>query len=291
MEVALSAGQRSKLLGPWAPRMLAVGPASVFLFLLLVVPLLATLYLSLQPNVLLTFDPPSFANYAHLLSVPYYYEVLLRTLRTAFVSTLIALLIGYPSAYVLKLLSGRFAGTMVIGLTFPILAGPLVVILGWMILLADGGPILRPLIALGVVPPLHLLGSEAAVDISLVHFTLPFVILTLHSSFKQIPNAAIEAARSLGASWWQVVRHVIWPLSVPGVTSAVLIAFSLSASSYISPHYLGGPNQLTLTSIVAQFVFGTYNVQLAGAAALLLLAVMAVTTLAFTKLTARMVRL
>ena len=172
---------------------------------------------------------------------------------------------------------------MIIGLTFPVLAGPLVVILGWMILMADGGPVLRPLIAWGVLPPLHLLGSELAVDISLVHFTLPFVMLTLHSSFKQIPDDAIEAARSLGASWWQVVRNVIVPLSLPGVVSAALISFSLAASSYISPHYLGGPNQLTLTSLVAQFIFGTYNVQLAGAAAILLLAVMAVTTLMFTR--------
>ena len=94
------AAEKSDRLRPIA--FVRLGPALAFILLLLVVPLIATAYLSLQPNVLLSFDPPSLANYRYLLGVPYYYAVLLRTLRTALVSTAAALAIGYPAAYMLK---------------------------------------------------------------------------------------------------------------------------------------------------------------------------------------------
>jgi ABC-type spermidine/putrescine transport system permease subunit I len=265
-------------------------PGLAFLALFLVVPLGATAWLSLSPNVLIKFDGPGLDNFAYLLGKPYYLDVLWRTLRVATVTTAIALAIGYPAAYVLRDVSERLGSTMIIGLTFPILAGPLVVVLGWMILLSDGGPLIRPLVRLGAIGPLRLLGTESAIVIGLVHFTLPFVVLTLFAVLKQIPRDALEAARSLGAGRLQVLRHVVWPLSLPGVVSATLIAFSLAASSYVSPHYLGGATQLTLTTLVAQFILATFNSELAGAAAVMLLIVMAVLIFGFTKATARAVR-
>jgi putative spermidine/putrescine transport system permease protein len=269
---------------------LLLAPAALFLGAVLAVPLVAAVNASLSPNVLLQFVGPSLANYHYLVSVPYYQQVLLRTLGTAAVSTLLALLVGYPTAFALRSLAGRHSGLMIIGLTFPILTGPLVVILGWMIALSDGGPILRPMIAAGLIPPLRLLGTQTAVDISLVHFVLPFVILTLLASLKQIPDDMIEAARSLGAGWWQIFTQVIWPLSLPGVLSAALLAFSLGASSYISPHYLGGAGELTLTSLIAQFILGTFNSEMAGAAAIILLGIMLAASLLLTRLVARRMR-
>ena len=253
-------------------------------------PLLATAWLSLSANVLVKFEGPGLDNFAYLLGKAYYLDVLWRTVRVALVATAIALLIGYPAAYLLRDVSERRGGVLVIALTFPILAGPLVVVLGWMILLSDGGPLIRPLIKLGLVGPLRLLGTESAVVVGLVHFTLPFVVLTLFSVLRRIPRDAVEAARSLGANTPAVLWHVVWPLSLPGVISAALIAFSLAASSYVSPHYLGGSTQLTLTTLIAQFILATFNSELAAAAAIMLLVVMAVMVFGFTRLTARHAR-
>lgn len=274
---------------PWSAYAPLV-PGLVFLALFLVVPLGATLWLSLSPNVLVRFEAPGLDNFAYLLGKAYYLDVLMRTVRIAAVTTAIALLIGYPAAYVLRDVSERLGSTMIIGLTFPILAGPLVVVLGWMILLSDGGPLIRPLVRLGLTGPLRLLGTETAIVVGLVHFTLPFVVLTLFAVLKEIPHDLLEAARSLGAGRIQVMRRVVWPLSLPGVVSAALIAFSLAASSYVSPHYLGGATQLTLTTLVAQFILATFNSELAAAAATMLLVVMAVVIFGFTKATARAVR-
>lgn len=274
---------------PWQAYLPLV-PGLLFLLLFLILPLCATLWLSLSPNVLVTFEGPGLDNFKYLLGKPYYLDVLWRTLRFAGIATVIALLLGYPAAYLLRDVSERLGSTMVIGMTFPILAGPLVVVLGWMILLSDGGPVLRPLIQLGLAGPLRLLGTQTAVVIGLVHFVLPFVVLTLYSSLKQIPGDTLEAARSLGAGRLHVLRYVVWPLSLPGVVSATLIAFSLAASSFVSPHYLGGATQLTLTTLVAQFILATFNTEMAGAAAIMLVTLMALIIFSFTKLTAKATR-
>jgi putative spermidine/putrescine transport system permease protein len=275
---------------PWRAY-LPLAPALLFLVVFLVLPLGATVWLSLSPNVLIKFDGRGLANFAYLLGKPYYLDVLWRSLRLAAITTAVALLLGYPAAWVLRDLSARAASTLIIALTFPILAGPLVVVLGWMILLSDGGPLFGPLVRHGLIGPVHLLGSEAAVVVGQVHFTLPFVVLTLYAALKQIPADALEAARSLGAGRVQVLRHIVWPLSLPGVLSACLIAFSLAASSYVSPHYLGGAATLTLTTLIAQFITATYNSELASAAAVMLLIIMAVIVFGFTKATARAVRI
>ena len=80
------------------------------------------------------------------------------------------------------------------------------------------------------------------------------------------------------------------PLSLPGVLSSSIITFSLAASSYISPHYLGGAAELTLTTLVAQYVLATYNSPLASASAFMLLVVMMIVIAALTRLFGRLIK-
>jgi ABC-type spermidine/putrescine transport system permease subunit I len=272
------------------PAYLRLLPAIIFLTVFFVAPLAVTVKLSLSPNVLVQFSGPGLGNFRYLLTKAYYLGVLLRTLTIALLTTAVALLVGYSAAYALRTMSNRAVGILIIGLTFPVLAGPLVVVLGWMILLADGGPLIRPLVGWGLLKSLHLIGTQTAIVIGLVHFTLPFVVLTVYSSLTQIPDDLIEAARSLGAGTRELFFRVVWPLSLPGVISASLIAFSLAASAYVSPYYLGGPTQLTLTTLVSEFILGTYNSEMAAAVAVVLLIWMAVISFAFAKLTSRFVR-
>lgn len=264
-------------------------PAAGLLVVALVLPLCATLWVSLQPNVLVQFDGPGAANYRYLLGKAYYIDVIWRTVRLAGEATLAALALGYPAALAMRGLSERVAGALALGMTLPVLAGPLVVVLGWMILLSDGGPLFQPLRQLGLPRP-GILGSEAGIVIGMTHFLLPFVVLSLASVLRAIPDALIEAARSLGATPWQRFTAVVLPLSLPGVLSAVLIAFSLATGAYIAPHYLGGVADLTLTTLVTQFVLATFNAELAAAASMLLLLVVAAVTLTISLALARLTR-
>ncbi len=264
-------------------------PAAFLLVVVLVVPLCATVWLSLSPNVLINFPGHGVANYSYLLGKAYYQGVMLRTLRLAAEVTFFAVLIGYPAALAMRTLSARASTMLALAMTLPVLSGPLVVILGFMILLSDGGPMLQPLQSLGL-PRLRLLGSEAGIVIGIVHFVLPFVIMSLASLLRGIPDTVIEAARSLGASPWQRFRRIIWPLSLPGVLSAMIIAFSLSTGSFIAPHYLGGVADLTLTTLVTQFMMATFNGQLAATASVILLVVLTAVIFLSTVLISRRIR-
>ena len=251
-----------------------LAPSLVILFVFLVVPLAVVIADSLRPNPIVKFDGLSTRNYAYILSHRYYLGVILRSVADAAITTGVALPLGYTAAMILTGLSGRSANFVMMALTFPILAGPLVVILGWMALLTDGGPLFGPLVSWGLMAKPRLIGTDPAVITSMLHFALPFVILTLYTSLKQIPWVLNEAASGLGANPLGVFIHLTLPLSLPGIVSAAVICFSVSISSYVSPYYIGGAAKLTLTTLISQFVLATYNSQLASAAAIILLLVM-----------------
>ncbi len=265
-------------------------PSAVLLILFLALPLCATLWLSLEPNALVRFDGHGLGNYAYLANRAYYLGVVARTFRLAGESTVIALLLGYPAALALRSETERTAGTLSLLMTLPVLAGPLVVVLGWMILLSNGGPVLGPLLRWGVIGRTRWLGSETGILVGVVHFVLPFVVLSLAGVVRSLPPPLLEAARSLGAGPLARFRLVVFPLALPGLVSAAVIAFALSMSSFVAPHYLGGPADLTLTTLIAQFVLATFNGQLAAAAAAVLLVLMAAVIGAVTAGAARAVR-
>jgi ABC-type spermidine/putrescine transport system permease subunit I len=244
----------------------------------------------LQPNTIVQFDPPGADNFRYLLSKQYYVSAIWRTLRIAGWVTAIALVAGYAAALALRAVVRGASATAIVALSYPVLTGPLIVVLGWMILLTDGGPLLRPLVNLGLIGPQRLIGSEAAIVIGLMQFVLPFVVLTLYASLRTIPDDLVDAARGLGASRRQVLTRVLLPLSIPGIVSALVIAFALGASAYVSPYYLGGATQLMLTTMVGQFILGSFNTQLAAAAAILLLALMAVIMFAISAVGAKLSR-
>jgi putative spermidine/putrescine transport system permease protein len=265
-------------------------PSMLLLAAVLGVPMIFIVVSSLQPNVLLNFTGPALDNYSYLAGRAYYIDVVIRTFQQAALTTLFAVPLGYAAAIMLCELSGRLGNLAAIGVTFPILSGPLVVALGWMSLLPDGGPLFGPLIRAGLIAPPRLLGTQLAVVISLVQFTLPFAMLTLFTALRQIPPPLYEAAASLGAGPLRSFLRVTLPLSLPGVLSTAIIVFSLAASSYISPHYLGGASELTLTTLIAQFVLATYNGPLAAASAIILLLLMVIVIASLTKAIGRMIR-
>jgi ABC-type spermidine/putrescine transport system permease subunit I len=269
---------------------LLLAPSLLLLLAVIGVPLVFIALSSLQPNVLLQFAGPDLNNYRYLLSRSYYLDVLLRTFDEAALTTVLAVPLGYAAAMALRELAGRTGNLAALAVTFPILTGPLVVALGWLSLLPDGGPLFGPLIHAGLIAPPRLLGTQTAVLVSLVQFTLPFTMLTLYTALRQIPPQLYEAAASLGAGAVRTFLRVTLPLSLPGVLTAAILSFSLAASSYISPHYLGGAAQLTLTTLIAEFVLATYNSPLASASAIMLLVLMLIVVVLTTRLFARWIR-
>lgn len=198
--------------------------------------------------------------------------------RTAIMSGLVALavtVLGYPIAYYLARSCSRWR-TVVFALALaPELAGVVLRTYGWLIILEDRGFINDALIDLGMITtPLPLSKSLFAVVVGLTHVVLPFGILSLMTSIQGIDVNIERAAQMLGASRLSVIRHIVLPLSVPGIVSSLLISFTMAASAYATPALLGGARFKVLATMISEQVLFYVDWPFASVMAVALLAMM-----------------
>lgn len=264
-------------------------PALCLVTTLVLIPVFIMLWASLKPNNLVNFEGMGPGNYFYLGSRSYYLSVGLATLRIALACAAISVVTGYLTAFALTKIGSAKANILLIVVTLPILSGPLVVVLGWMLLLADSGPI-NSVVQWAGFPAIRFLGSETGVVIGITQFLLPFTIVTLYGAISAVPQTLVEAARSLGASRLKIFLRVVGPLTIPGIYAAFAVSFALAISSYVSPHYLGGAAQPTLVTVSTDFILTSYNPELAATASIALLCIMALTLMVSGRLAAGMVR-
>jgi len=102
---------------------------------------------------------------------------------------------------------------------------------------------LKRRIGLSGAPGLSRCGGEVSSHSSGPHLWL-FVVLD------GLDDSLIEAAQDLGASRWTVLWEIVWPHSVPGVTSGSIIVFMLALGNYLTPTLMGGKNSLYFTETI-----------------------------------------
>ena len=116
------------------------------------------------------------------------------------------------------------------------------------------GPLTRVTEAIGLGET-NLLFTPTAVILGLVYGFLPFMILPLYAAIERIDGRLLEASRDLYATGLQSFRHVLLPLSMPGVIAGSILVFVPSLGAYVTPEVLGGAKTLLLGSfIVDQFL-------------------------------------
>lgn len=192
----------------------------------------------------------SLSGYARFLTDSFYLQATQRTLSIAAISTALTLVVGYGVAlFVATRPRGRAVWLMLA--VAPMLVSLVLRLYGWMILLSEQGPVNRLLVALGLTgQPLPLLFSRFAVVVGIVHYCLPFMVLTVYSALRRIEPTVMEAAATLGANGWYAFRTVVLPLSMPGVIAGTSITFALSASTFVVPLMIGGPRDRMLSNYV-----------------------------------------
>jgi putative spermidine/putrescine transport system permease protein len=158
----------------------------------------------------------------------------------AAITTLIALILGYPVAYVIARGHPSISRILLIAVISPLLVGIVIRTYGWMVLLGRQGVVNKMLLATGLIDaPLRLTGNDVGVIISLLHVFYPFMVLPLVGVLYKIDRPLEEAAMLLGANRLQVFYRIILPLSIPGIASGSLLVFLLTASSFVTPRLIG----------------------------------------------------
>jgi putative spermidine/putrescine transport system permease protein len=211
-------------------------------------------------------------NYDRILWDTFYVEVIFRTLRLAFLTSCVTLIIGYPIALYLTVASRRQRAWIILFILSPLLVSVIVRTFGWLIILGPNGLIHSLFAAVGLQAemPLH---TEGAVIAGLANVLLPFLVLAVATSLQAIDPAVPLAAASLGAGPWRAFRLVVFPLSLPGVIAGLLIVFSLAASSFVTPALLGGADYKVMSTMIYQQALILQNWPFAAAFAVVLVLV------------------
>jgi putative spermidine/putrescine transport system permease protein len=232
----------------------------------------------------------SFLAWQKFFTDPFYWGVVATTLRLAFGVTVVALLVGYPTAYALtKVRDQRLLVAAYLVIFSPLLVSLVVRIYGWLLLLSDNGVINQVLRATGLVnEPIRLIYNDTGVVIALVHILLPFMVFPILSVLLQFDHALREAANDLGANRLQTFLRVVLPMSLPGVVAGAQIVFTLAISAFVTPELLGG-GKVQVLSRAIWFNVVDVNWPLAAVEAIVLLA-LALAALAVFDLAARSLR-
>ncbi len=260
------------------------GPAYLWLTATIFLPLSAMLFVSFLDKSPLVPQPASFTlkHYATFFGKPVYHQLMLWSLELGALVTLFCLLVGYPAALALaKAVKGRWREALFLLVVLPFWSNALVRTFSWTMVLRPGGLADQGIqMVLPGAPQLDILYSYPAVVIGLVHSYLPYMILTCYISLQAIDDSVIEAARSLGARPWYLLRRVIFPMSLPGVLAGSALIFVPAVGSFMEPRILGGAKGATLGITIEEQFTVTANWPLGGALSFMMLAAVLVICLA-----------
>lgn len=233
-------------------RQFAIILTLVWLGLFVLVPhvlVLLTSVMSPDPQHLVVW-PLTLDSWVRLLE-PLYAEVFWYSLWLSAVTTLICLVLGYPFAYIVAKLPGMWRGVLLFLMIVPFWTNSLIRTYAIKLILGNKGLVNTLLMGLGIADePLQLLYTPFAVIFGLVYVLLPFMVLPLVSSFDKLDKTLIEAAHDLGAGFWQRFRHIILPLTMPGVIAGCLMVFLPAMGMFYVADLLGGAKNLLLGNII-----------------------------------------
>ncbi len=228
-------------------------------------------------------------HYAKALTDLYYLEIIGRTLLLGTIVTSICLLLGYPLAYFLARTKSRWRPWLMLLVVFPLLLNLVVRTFGWIALLANRGLINDTLIGLGLIEsPVKLLFNFTGILIGLSHIYLPFMVLVLTGSIRNVPRDAEDAARTLGAGALATFWRVTLPLSLPGILAGAILVFVLTVSALVTPRLLGGPAYKVMSTLIYDQFLQILNWP-AGAAMSFILTVIVIGLIALSSRAARRV--
>ena len=179
-------------------------------------------------------------HYSRIWSGGAYVQIFITTFQTSALVTLICILLGYPLAYCLAQIPQRWSVLLMLGVLVPFWTSLLVRTYAWLVLLQRRGIVNSMLVNLGLIDqPLALVNNLTGTIIGMVHVMIPFLVLPLYSTLRNIDGTYVKAAASLGASPTKAFWQVYFPLSVPGLIAGTVLTFILCLGFYITPAVLG----------------------------------------------------
>lgn len=279
-------------------RQLVIGAPFLWLFLFFALPFLIVLKISFaEADVAI---PPyteifsyaeqkfevvlNFANYSLLTGDDLYISAYLGSLKMAFISTLLCLLIGFPMAYGIATARKDLQTVLLLLIMMPTWTAILIRVYAWMGILSNNGLLNAFLLWLGLIDePLQILNTNLAVYIGVVYSYLPFMILPLYANLVKHDQSLLEAASDLGSSTFNSFWKITVPLSKNGVIAGCMLVFIPVVGEFVIPELLGGPETLMIGRVLWQEFFNNRDWPVASALAVIMLLILIVPIILFNR--------
>lgn len=182
---------------------------------------------------------------------PIHMKAMIFSLEIALGCTIICILLSYPLVMALRRLNMGKQGFMIFVLILPMWMNFILRILAWQMILSSNG-ILNFLLQKIGIEPLSIANTGTAIMIGVVYDYLPFMVLPIFNAISEIDEDIIEAAKDLGAGSLTIFRKIIFPLSVPGLLSGIVMVFVPSMTSFVISDILGGGKLQLIGNIIEQ---------------------------------------
>ncbi len=255
------------------PAAVTAGPVSIWMIIFVMLPLIYVLVISFMSRDVyggieanFTFD-----NYKEMFQ-PLYLKVIWKSLKLAFLTTVICLIAGYPLAYWIASKPSKTAAKLLMLVMIPYWTSSLVRLYSINLLAMPNGFLNLALMKLHIISePLDILYSDGIVILGLLVAMLPFSVLPLYSSIEKLDRSLIEASKDLGANSITTFRKVTIPQTMPGIVGCILLVFIPSLGMYYVPEMLGGGKVMLIGTLVKNQFLMTKNWPFGASLAILLI--------------------
>ena len=223
-------------------------------------------------------------NYIFLSEDALYLAAYAGSLKIAFFSTLLCLLIGYPMAYAIARARKDLQTVLLLLIMMPTWTAILIRVYAWMGILSSNGLLNSLLLGMGLIDtPLKILNTDLAVYIGVVYSYLPFMILPLYANLVKHDLSLLEAASDLGARRLTTFWKITVPLSKNGIIAGCMLVFIPVVGEFVIPELLGGPETLMIGKVLWQEFFNNRDWPVASALAVVMLAILLVPIILFNR--------
>lgn len=201
-----------------------------------------------------------------------YLAAYITSVRYAFWTTLLCLVIGYPFAYFIARAKKSFQPALLMLVMLPFWTSFLLRVYAWKGLLADQGVVNNMMLWLGIISePQQMLYSDVSMLVGMTYVYCPFMILPLYATLVKMDFRLLEAAYDLGASPWKAFWLVTVPLSKAGIIAGSMLVFIPCLGEFVIPSLLGGAENIMIGRVVWDEMFSSNNWPRAAALAIVMI--------------------
>ena len=174
-----------------------------------------------------------------------------RSIKLSLYTTLLTLILGFPTAYFIATRPARTREIWVFLITIPFWTNLLIRTFAMQQVIRNEGILNNVLIWFGIIDtPLQIIYTDTATLLGMTYVYLPLMVLPLYASIEKLDFRLVEAGYDLYANRLQVLWRIVIPLVKPGLIAGSILVFIPSLGAYVIPRVLGGGKNLMLGNLI-----------------------------------------